>query len=257
MKTLIKKGIISYGNWKINALCFIPEGERKDVLGIFTHGYTSHKGSILSWPDRLADLGVSSIIFDLPGHYLGSFNEVEDFSKFKINSHLLFAKAWDLFRNNLKFEKKPICLLGGHSLGALLALKAMELEEFDHLEKYAVCVGLGLPLENSTHLFETEFFEKTMNLRSQMVSSELAPELVLPWIKKEKNGLDIKDKNIFLIVGENDAIVSTSESQALLELLEKNKNRVILKTVKNLPHHQPDTAAFYIKSLLKEENIIW
>jgi len=256
VKTLIKKGVISYGNWKINAMCFIPGGPKKDALGIFTHGYTSHKGSILSWPDRLTDLGVSSIIFDLPGHFLGSFNEVDNFSKFKRDSHLLFAKAWDLFKDYLKFEKQPKCILGGHSLGALLALKAMELEEFKHLEKYAICVGLGLPPEKGVHLFETGFFEKTMNLRSQMVSPELSPDNILPWIKQEKRGLRVKDKNIFLLVGEDDAIVSIDEAKGLVELLERNNNQVILKIIKKLPHHQPDTAAFYIKNILKEENIL-
>jgi len=256
VKTLIKKGIISFGDWKINAMCFIPEGEKKDVLGIFTHGYTSHKGSILSWPARLADVGTSSIIFDLPGHYLGSFNEMNDFLKFKKSSHLLFFKAWDLFKDYLKFKNKPKVILGGHSLGALLALKAMELEEFGHLEKYAVCVGLGLPPEKGSHLFETNFFEKTMNLRSQMVSPELCPENILPWIKAEKRGLEVKDKNIFLILGEDDVIVSVKEAKDLVDLLKKGGNRVSLKIVKKLPHHLPDSAAFYIKNILREEKVL-
>jgi hypothetical protein len=255
VKTLIKKGVISLGEWKVNAMCFIPGGDKKDILGIFTHGYTSHKGSILTWPDRLSDMGIPSIIFDLPGHFLGSYNDVNDFSKFKKNSHLLFSKAWDLFKDYTKFENKPIMVLGGHSLGALLALKAMDLEDFAHLEKYAICVGLGLPPEKGTHLFETGFFAKTMNLRSQMVSSELCPENVLPWIKKEKWGLGLKDKNIYLLVGEDDAIVSLDEAQDLVDLLKKNGNRVNLKVVKKLPHHMPDTAAFYIKKILQDEII--
>jgi len=256
VKTLIKKGIISYGNWKTNAMCFVPQEGKKDIMGIFTHGYTSHKGSILTWPDRLAENGMSCIVFDVPGHYLGGFNEVDDFSIFKNKSHHLFSKAWDLFKDNLKFENRPKLVLGGHSLGALLAVKALDLDEFDKLEKYAIAVGLGLPAKRGVHLFETGFFEKTMNIRRQLVSPELSPENLLPWIKKEKRGLKTKDKTIFLLIGEDDLIVSLDEAKELAELLKKNKNRVIFKPVKNLPHHQPDIAAFYIKSILQEEKIL-
>ena len=70
---------------KSNALLFLPDPSRpiKEGLAVFCHGYTAHKGDLLTWASRLSEEGLTTLIFDIPGHYLGSYNEVESFEEFK------------------------------------------------------------------------------------------------------------------------------------------------------------------------------
>ena len=97
----IKKTLIRYRSWSVQAFLFLPKALKEtNTLAIFTHGYTSHKGSLISWGDKLAKASIPTLIFDLPGHYLGSFNEVDDFDEFRMHSHELFHIAY------LEFSKQ-------------------------------------------------------------------------------------------------------------------------------------------------------
>ena len=112
---------------------------------------------------------------------MGTFQNVEKFEDFQYEAQGLFKVAFLKIIKNLAYEPTPI--IGGHSLGGLLALKASTGEGlFQHI----ICVGLGRISEGKTHLYNTPFFKDTMHMRSQLVSASLHPEYMLPWISKEK-----------------------------------------------------------------------
>jgi len=257
MTLRIKKVDITLGPWNSHAFLFIPskEVELKKAAAVFTHGYTSHKGSILTWPTRLAEEGIASILFDLPGHYLGSFNEVNSFEEFKKDSHKLFQSAYNQLSNEVDTKDKKI-ILGGHSLGGLLACKALALSEFDGVDKMAIAVGLGLAPEKGTHLFETDFYKSTLIIREQLVSAELNHENVFNWLKSEKESLSVSDNRVHLITGMDDLVVGKSGSERLKELLESKNNTVTLDRPTKLPHHMPEMGASFVKKFLKSEGII-
>ncbi|MBL7665247.1 MAG: alpha/beta hydrolase, partial [Bacteriovoracaceae bacterium] len=68
--------ILKLKNFTVQALSFYyPKAEaqnNKPFRAIFTHGYTASKSDQLTWATRLAEAGIPTIIFDLPGHYLSS-----------------------------------------------------------------------------------------------------------------------------------------------------------------------------------------
>ena len=106
----IIKTKLNYLNQETNALIFLPEigvddiSEVKSTFAVFTHGYTADKSSIINWPIRLAEAGVSSILFDLPGHYLGTFSEVLAWSvSTTFTANILLYHLWVT-----KDEKKEI-----------------------------------------------------------------------------------------------------------------------------------------------------
>ena len=79
--------------FQVNALAFIPSPDKtpiKSEWALFSHGYTSHKGDCLNWATRLVEAGVPCMIFDQPGHYLGSFHEIASFEDFKENDAIEF-----------------------------------------------------------------------------------------------------------------------------------------------------------------------
>jgi len=242
-------------DFSFNSISFIPdfnESEYKDTVAIFTHGYTASKSDCLNWAQRLCDQGVPCIIFDQPGHLLGSFNEVESFDIYKEKAHTLFIDALTQLRSNFKNSFTNL-VLGGHSLGGLLSLKAIGLEEFDQYKTIAITVGVGISQHKTTHLFESSFYQKTLNIRRQLVVKALDSDLIFPWIKEEKLELDIIQKRIHLITGEDDVVVGTGGQDALEDLLKSNGNSVSSKQPKKLPHHEPSMAATHIFSFLKSE----
>ena len=264
----IIKSYLPYQDQKTNVMYFMPdlEVELSSTFALFTHGYTSDKSSILNWPIRLAEVGVPCALFDLPGHYLGNYSEVKDFDHFKDNAHKLFLEAFKGLVSAFK-EEFPLnehhankenmkLVLGGHSLGSLLALKAISLSDFSGIEKMAIGVGLGMAPKDVVHLFDTPFYKSTLRVREQLVSEALRPENVFPWIRDEKYNLLITNQVIHLITGEDDLVVGSDGMERFKESLERKSNQVTMERPSKLPHHEPQAAASYVKKHLKKINWI-
>lgn len=244
------------------AMAFLPsqnadEPNQKDSWAVFTHGYTASKRDCLPWAQRLAETGIPSVIYDLPGHYLGSFNECKSFDDFKAHAHETFIDAFRFLKDSLMLEGHSTdckrVILGGHSLGAMLSMKALELDFFDDYERIGIGVGLGIGQHKTTHLFESTFYEKTLNIRRQLVSPALDSSVVFPWIKQEKLDADITQQRIHLITGADDVVVGEGGMEALEFSLRSLGNNVSTSEPRKLPHHEPTMAATHIHSFLKKE----
>lgn len=247
--------------FQVNAFAFLPSLEReiKAEWALFTHGYTSHKGDCLNWASRLVEMGVPCLIFDQPGHYLGSFHEVKSWEDFRDHAHELFAEAFQRLAGLLEqhcgqggFPSVKNIILGGHSLGAFTAIRALVLPEFTNLGKVAVAVGIGIGQRQATHLFETAFYEKTLSLRRQLVSPCLDSKVVFSWLKSEKENLTVSSQRIHLITGEDDVVVGAGGLEAFIEVLERNGNVVTWERPKRLPHHEPGAATPHLYAFLKD-----
>jgi hypothetical protein len=263
------KTTLPYLDQQTNAFIFLPEigGENESVQSTFAfmaHGYTSDKTSIMNWAIRLAEVGVSCIVFDLPGHYQGNYSEVVDFEHFKNHAHELFSES---FKSLKKFflEEFPLyehmwetnnakLVFAGHSLGAMLSLKAICLPEFSSYEKRAVCVGLGMAPVGMVHLFDTPFYKSTLRVREQLVSPALKPDNVFPWIKEEKQLLTVSGQTIHLITGHDDLVVGEDGTERFMESLVQKNNTVTIERPTKLPHHEPNLAASHVKKYLKKIN---
>lgn len=242
-------------SFTFNSISFIPdfkESDYKESFAIFTHGYTASKNDCLSWAQRLSEVGVPTIIFDQPGHYLGSFNDFDSFEIYKDEAHTLFVDALNELKVQCNKELKTL-ILGGHSLGGLLSLKALNLDEFQKYNLIAIGVGVGISQSKTTHLFESSFYEKTLNIRRQLVTPALDSDLMFPWIKEEKLNLDIIQKRIHLITGKDDVVVGVGGQEALANNLRELGNIVTEKMPGKLPHHEPSSAGTHIYSFLKDE----
>jgi predicted esterase len=251
------------------AMIFLPAADvqPKASLGVFSHGYTADKTDLLPWVMRLAEEGMGSIIFDWPGHYLGNFSEVTDFDYFKSDAHKLFVSAFEKLReqfsehfplneHDLEFDKLNL-VLGGRSLGALLALYALEEPIFsDYQNKRALAVGLGITPPGKTHLFKSNFYKSTLNIRGQLVSPAINPDTVFSWIKEAKENVPCVNQQIHIINGEDDLVVGDLGGQLMVKLLQEKGNLVTLERPTRLPHHEPKQAASYIKRYLKKEELI-
>ena len=247
--------------FQVNALAFIPSTDKqiKSEWAIFSHGYTSHKGDCLNWAARLVEIGVPCLIFDQPGHYLGSFHEVSSFEDFTQHVHELFGEAFQRLQNLLdqhlgfgQFPAPTTVILGGHSLGAYTSIKALELPAFEKYKRIAIGIGIGIGQRQATHLFETAFYEKTLSIRRQLVSPALDSKAVFSWLKNSKENMTISNERIHLITGEDDVVVGNGGMEALLEVLERNGNVVTWEKPKRLPHHEPGAATAHIYSFLKD-----
>jgi pimeloyl-ACP methyl ester carboxylesterase len=241
-------------DFNVNAMAFLPIQKKLPYMAIFTHGYTSSKTSILSWATRLAVAGIPSIIFDLPGHYLGSYNEVESADVFKEKAPSLFFHAYTELKKQLGEEyKMDKLIIGGHSLGALLSIKAMELPELADLQKINISVGFGLNESTGTHLFDSEFYQQTMIVRNQLVCPALNKEVMLKWIRSSKEELTLSKQRIHLICGQDDIVVGQYGQEYLADLLKHFGNDVTSESPKKLPHHTPEAAAAHINSFIRKE----
>ncbi len=249
--------------FQVNALAFIPsttsDKKLKSEWAIFSHGYTSHKGDCLNWATRLVESGVPCLIFDQPGHYLGSFHEISSWDDFKDHVHELFSEAFNrlhgLMETHIGVGQYPTVkniILGGHSLGAFTAIRALELPVFQNYQRVAVAIGIGIGQRQATHLFETAFYEKTLSIRRQLVSPELDSKVVFGWLKTEKENMTVSNQRMHLITGEDDIVVGAGGLDAFIEVLEKNGNVVSSERPKKLPHHEPGAATPHIYSFLKE-----
>ena len=259
MGAAIFKTNLMEGDLEVHALGFLPDPEKHskiNSMALFTHGYTSHKGSLLTWASRLVEEGVAVLIFDLPGHYLGGFFEVESFDSFKSSAHRLFCSAHKILASKLPENEFEQIILGGHSLGALLSLNALNDPYFADKNCRSICVGLGVLEEGKTHLFETPFYKSTLVLREQLVSPELSPEKVFSWIREEKHRLAVKNKIIHMITGEDDLVVGDQGSERIAAHLKSLGNMVSLEKPTKLPHHFPEQAASFIKKYFRKENLL-
>jgi len=252
MGNTLTRHILHSSGMEVHGLLFRPDSsDIKGTWAVFSHGYTSHKGDLINWGYRLSERGIPTMIFDLPGHFLGSFAEVPSFEVFKSKSHLLFESAYNEMKNQVSSDCQEI-ILGGHSLGALLSFWALNLPSFQNLKRLGIGVGLGLGPEEGPHLFETKFFEKMLEIRGQLVSKQIPPSKVFSWIQEEKLSIQISGESVAIITGKNDAVVADNGSERLKKLLEESGNQVELIEPKNLPHHQPDLAASHLISYLKK-----
>ncbi|OUR96582.1 hypothetical protein A9Q84_09545 [Halobacteriovorax marinus] len=267
MSIKIVKTKLSYLDQEVNALVFLPSpnGSIKKACGVFTHGYTSHKASILPWATRLAEEGIPTLIFDQPGHFLGTFSEVENFEEFKEVVPTLFhqglEKLTELFSSEIPlsshiFDEDDFkVILGGHSLGALMSLLALETPEFAHRDSITICVGLGMPPSGVTHIFDTPLYKSTLTIRSQLVSKAISPDVIFPWIRERKENLHINGKRIHFITGADDVIVGKEGTQLMVDYLTTG-NQVTYERPLKMPHHMPEMAAPHIKKFLRSENLI-
>jgi hypothetical protein len=255
MAVTIEFETLTHESFTFNCASFLPDNEAASIA-VFTHGYTASKSDNIAWAQRLSESGIACIIFDLPGHYLGSINKVNSFDEFKNRAHECFKVAYNHLSNKLNKETFEHVILGGHSLGALLALKALDLDIFDEPNVRAIGVGLGLSQNQKTHLFDSSFYQNTLNIRRQLVHSELNSENVFPWIKDEKISFTFSHKKIHLICGDDDVVVGSGGMQALGFMLENLNNEVTMHESKRLPHHEPSKAATHIYSYLKKNGIL-
>jgi len=247
MNYTIERQILDLNHFAVNSLLFIPKPEIKiNCYAIFTHGYTGHKGDILTWGQRLADCGITVLLFDLPGHFLGSFNDVPSFTDFKVNAYKLFDKAITYF--NIQQNDKLI--IGGHSLGAFLALQSLNYNCFNQYQTICICVGLGIQQQAKSLSEHNSIFHNMLKERSNLISKNLAPQKMFTWFYDRINSLSIYNQKIFLISGTNDFLIQENHISNLQNTLSIN-NQVTVIRPDNLPHHCPDRAVIHIRKLLK------
>ena len=260
MSAVVKITELSLPWFQVNALALLPATDTviKGQWALFTHGYTSHKGDCLNWAARLVEAGVPCLIFDQPGHYLGSFHEVSSLEDFKNHSHELFEEAFkrlqSLMESHFGFGHYPSCttiILGGHSLGAFTAFKATELSIFDNIDRIGIGIGIGIGQRQATHIFETAFYQKTLSIRRQLVSPVLDSKEVFAWLKLEKENMTISGQRLHLITGEDDVVVGNGGLEAFLEVLNKNGNTVTSEKPNRLAHHEPAAASPHLYAFLK------
>ena len=235
---------------EVNAFILIPSQNIKSQWAIFTHGYTANKNDCLNWAVRLAESGVPVLIYDQPGHYLGSFHDITSLEDFKNHFHELFGEAYKKLSEIVLTPCEGL-IMGGHSLGALSTLKAMELPILKDLKKVAVLVGMGLNLTAETHIFDTSFYKKTLNIRKQLVSPVIDPDVIFPWIRDEKKDIKLSGQRIHLIVGADDVVVGKGGMDNFKTILEALGNTVTSYEPTKLAHHEPSHASPHIYAFLK------
>lgn len=230
-------------------MCLSPDSAPK-AYAVFSHGYTAHHIQLLSWGERLAQLGMATVVFNLPGHLLSDSCQVGHFPDFEREAHTLFQVGhnWLLER----FKTQVPLVIGGHSLGSLLSLKAGQEQLFGDTQRIFICVGFGAPKEEG-HLFQSKLYKKTLQLREQLVSPALGSTTMFNWLREQKNGLKISGERIHLITGADDVVVGEGGLQKISDQLESLGNTVSMFEPKTLPHHHPEMAHVHIASFLKNE----
>ena len=223
---------------KVNGFAYLPENP-ENKIAVFSHGYTSHKASILNWCTALMEKNISSLVFDLPGHLLGGFYPLISFKTFSEYTHLLFFEGLKKLLAEINLEEQNVeIFFGGHSLGGLFALKALKAYQGN-----ATTIGVGLGINvNQTHLYSTKLFEKTLQIRNSYVDAKISTDKVFPWIKEQKENLNLNEKRIHLICGEDDLVVGKGGMRKLADLLSSN-NEVSFDEPHRLAHHLPEHAA--------------
>lgn len=256
MSVKITKALLENEFFKFQSFSFLPSTDKPihPFFAICTHGYTASKNDCVPWAQRLALSGIPTIVFDLPGHYLGSFEELDKLDDLKEHATECFEIAYNQLKNQMQLHStNSECnrlFLIGHSLGALLSIAALEQPVFKELEKLSIAIGLGAPTDGN-HIFQSEFYEETMNIRKQLVSDELHPDQTIDWINDLKRNVPVKNQRIHLLTGEDDIVVGTSGAEDMKKLLEAKDCEVSLNVLKRLPHHEPRMAATHIYQFIK------
>jgi pimeloyl-ACP methyl ester carboxylesterase len=247
----ITKHIIDNDYFKVMALSFLPETDSGRACAVMTHGYTSHKITVLPWAVKLAENGIPAIIFDLPGHYLASFEDVTNFDDFRHHAHELYWDAYQILNSLITKQNERIVITAGHSLGALLSMKALEQTALKNFSTLSVAVGFGLNPDHDTHLFDTDFYKKTLEVRNQLVSPALNKDVMFKWIKDEKANLMLSHRRIHLISGMDDLVVGEKGVDVLAEILNKLGNQITIEKPLKLPHHKPEDAAAHVNAFIR------
>lgn len=255
---------LSVSDVSVNALLFVPQDADASSssvsfasVAICTHGYTSHKGDLIAWADKLTGENIPTLLFDLPGHYLGSFNEVSSLASFFTVAPALFKQAFLQISNHIQLTSDVKIILGGHSLGALVSIIAGgDQSQWQSHHLLHICVGLGVSAGLSKHLFSAPLFAEIMQMREQFVSSCLQASSLLPELYKQKLALKPVQQKIILMVGEDDIISPPADVSRLKKQLEQYTDDVEMITQKHMPHNLPERAATTIRSVLKSRNYI-
>ncbi len=249
MDIVLKHSLIETSSLKSYCISFLPgpKGPHHNAVAIFSHGYTASKSDLLSWASRLAKQGVATIIFDWPGHYLGGQLEFPSFEIFKAQAFRLYEQAYKKLAQEISFIPEK-CFIGGHSLGGILAFPAIKTPFFSVMNTSLIAVGLG-DSKKETHLLQSSFYKSTLNLRSQLVSKNLSPELVFSWIKKMKQDIDLTGRRLHIITGQDD-LVSREGLFSLIDRLTQLGNVVTLENPAKLAHHEPEKAAGFVKKFI-------
>jgi hypothetical protein len=241
----------------VQAFAMIPQRDyhalEEITLAIATHGYTSSVHSILNWGQKMAELGTPALLFNLPGHYLGGHFDISSFATFSQHAEEYFLLALQSLKNALKAPShtKIAPLFLGHSLGALLALKAQARSDFQAQEGACVAVGFGKGAIEGKHLFQTPLFFHTLAFRRQLVAPELAPEVMFDWIAEEKEKIKLRGRLIFLLSGLDDAVIGKTGPEVLAADLHEKGNDIYLLRPQRLPHDSPEAAAPYLKDIIR------
>lgn len=251
----IDKKVLRLQKWKVEAFFFLPtEIKSFETVALFTHGYTADKSTLLNWGVQLSNRNIPTVLFDLPGHYLGSFNEVDSFQEFNQHVHRLYESAMKEFEQLIPSEKIENVVIGGHSLGGLISLRASELKIFKKLQRWIIPVGYGIAKEGN-HPLLSNFFQPFLKVRKELVSSAIAPEIVLPWIESNKSSVQCKDERIHLISGKDDVITTADAAQRAVSLLGQHNN-VSSDFPDHLPHHLPELAIRNILQFLRKNSLL-
>jgi pimeloyl-ACP methyl ester carboxylesterase len=229
------------------ALTFFPAQASNKIAAVFTHGHTSHKGAILSWAEKLYHAGIASTIFDLPGHYMGEGSDVIDLDLFSKEAPELFSQAINAMSEKLIVDH---WIVGGHSLGALLSLKFLNLEAIPNSKVEAIAVGFAETSKSGNHLYQEAIFKKMLEFRSLLVSPALHHDYFFQWIRKEKMSLALKNKRLLLLSGRDDLVAKAEDVESLALRLKQDENIVELIMLDKLPHHEPEKAATHIRDYI-------
>lgn len=230
----------------VSAIFACPQAPTKGAL-ILTHGYTSHKNALLNSLQRGAEYGIPTVLFDLPGHYLGGLFPIEKKEDLIEKTPLFFHLAQEKLQE--KYSPEQI-VYAGHSLGGLFALMALESAK-KSLSLTGCAVGLGLKPPEEPHLFSSSLYQKTLYFRDQLISPVISSSIIFPWIQHQKEHLSLSGQRIHLLSGEDDLVIGKKGALRLQEKLQKD-NHVTLDLVPSLAHHRTELIAPHLMKYLKK-----
>lgn len=233
------------GPLSVSSSLFIPKTLKFSFSVIMTHGYTTCREQLVMPAMRLCQAGIPVFIFDLPGHFASSLNDLNSFEDFKnFTPHLFHIALKEIEKTKIETDH---FVFGGHSLGGLLSLLAPGHKRL--ISRFAIGVGA---YPKGEHPYQHSFFREMIELRSQMVSRFISPQVIFDWLSEEKEKLLISNEKIQIINGEDDFIATEKATMRMKNLLEAKGNTVDLQRPKTLPHHRPDLIGPHLFKYLKK-----